>query len=207
MAAALLTVGLLERGVDEEMSRPQLEEVRLQVKACIADLRRIAGSLRPATLDELGLKMALERFADVEAEHGSRLLSFSLDALPGRLPPEVETATYRVIEELLEALADAASVAVSLTVAGQRVQIVLEARPHALEEVVDGVVGERRDAEPPEVHVDVVITRARVELIGGSLLVSPIPGGGRRILAEIPTVAERGASVPASEACASRQRP
>jgi signal transduction histidine kinase len=178
MAAALLTVGLLERGVDEEMSRPQLEEVRCQVKACIADLRRIASSLRPAALDELGLKMALERFADVEAERGSRSLTFSLDALEGRLAPEVETATYRVIEELLDALPDAASVVVSLTAKRQRVQIVLEAWPSA------------EAVEPPEVHVDVVITRARVELIGGSLQVSAISGGGKRILAEIPTSRE-----------------
>jgi signal transduction histidine kinase len=174
MAAALLTVGLLERGVDEEMSRPQMEEVRRQVKACIADLRRIAGSLRPAALDEMGLKMALERFADVEAERGSRSLTFSLDALPQRLAPEVETATYRAIEELLDALVDAASVQVSLTATSRWVQIVLEASPSA-------------DAE---VHVDVVITRARVELIGGSLLVRAIPGGGRGILVQIPTVTD-----------------
>lgn len=180
MAAALLTVGLLERGVDHEMTRPQLEEVRQQVKECIVDLRHIAGSLRPPALDEMGLAMALERFAESGDEHGACAIDFSLGALP-RLPSEVETATYRAIEEMLEALRGAGSVSVTLNASDDHVQVMVEARA---ELAAHAAVGGQ--AEPAEVHVDLIATRARVELIGGSLHVSSMPGGGRRILVQIP---------------------
>jgi signal transduction histidine kinase len=183
MAGALLTVGLLERGVDGEMSRPQLEQVRRQVKGCIVDLRHIAGSLRPPALDELGLAMALERFAEPGGEPGARTVSFALESLPERLPREVETATYRAIEEMLEALQGAGSVSVVLDADETQVRVALDA--HAAETAL--AVG---DAAAPPVHVDLTLTRARVELIGGSLHVSSIPGGGQRVVVEIPIVPE-----------------
>jgi signal transduction histidine kinase len=181
MAAALLTVGLLERGVDQEMSRPQLEEVRQQVKACIVDLRHIAGSLRPPALDEMGLAMALERFAEMEDERGIRWVDFSFGPLPPRLPSEVETATYRAIEEMLQALRGAGSVSVTLHASQEQVQVMIEARAELAAHAVVGA-----PAEPAEVHADLVATRARVELIGGSLHVSSMPGGGKRVLVQIP---------------------
>jgi signal transduction histidine kinase len=204
MAAALLTVGLLERDGDGQLSRVQLEQVRREMKRCIVDLRQIASSLRPPTLDELGLAMALERFADVEAERGERSLTFALEQLPDRLPPEVETATYRVIEDLLDGLEGASSVTIAVGVGGQAVEIVLEA--HALaaakaeqepvESVEEGATGaeaatltEARTRRAG-VCVDLAGARARVELIGGSLRLASISGGGRRVTAEIPLVAE-----------------
>lgn len=183
MAGALLTVGLLERGVDGEMSRPQLEQVRRQVKDCIVDLRHIAGSLRPPALDEMGLAMALERFAEPGGEPGTRTVSFALESLPERLPREVETATYRAIEEMLEALQGAGSVSVVLDADETQARVTVDA--HAAEAAL--AVG---DCVAPPVHVDLTLTRARVELIGGSLHVSSIPGGGERVVVEIPIVPE-----------------
>jgi signal transduction histidine kinase len=172
MAGALLTVGLLERGVDQEMNRPRFEEVRRQVKECIVDLRHIAGSLRPPALDEMGLAMALERFADLEQERGGHPVSLSLGWLPERLPADVETATYRAIEEMLQALEGAGSVSVSLGASKGTVQIVVRAQAAAA------------------VHLDLIATRARIELIGGSLQMNAVPGGDRRIVVEIPVVLE-----------------
>ncbi len=151
------------------MSRPQLEEVRAQVKACIVNLRHIAGSLRPPALDELGLAMALERFAHVD-EHGVRPVGISLGALPERLPAEVETATYRAIEEMLDALADAGLVSVSLSATEDAVQIVVRAQAVLAAQAVGG-------RETGQAQVDLVATRARVELIGGSLRMTATPNG------------------------------
>lgn len=211
MAAALLTVGLLSRGASEELSASQLEEVRREVKACIVDLRHIASSLRPPALDEMGLAMALERFADLEAEHGKRLVTFSVEDFPKRLAPEVETSTYRVIEELLQALRGAASVAVAVTSGGSRVRVVFVAWPRKPGEgeagdrgqgaEANGAAAEGSKAEgakadsanmqsATKVEVELIAARARVELIGGSLQEAPLPGGGRRIVAEIPRLAK-----------------
>jgi signal transduction histidine kinase len=184
MAGALLTVGLLERGIDHDISGAQLEEVRKQVKECIVQLRHIAGSLRPPALDEMGLAMALEHFVDLEQEHRPRSLEFSLGALPDQLPSEVETATYRVIEEMLEALQDAASVSVSVGASDGSMRITVEAAygPPGAQEA------QRRSLD----DVDLIATRARVELIGGSLATKTMPAGGKRIEAQIPIALEGG---------------
>jgi signal transduction histidine kinase len=178
MAGALLTVGLLERGVDQEMNRPQFEEVRRQVKDCIIDLRHIAGSLRPPALDEMGLAMALERFTDLEQERGGHPVSFSLGWLPERLPTDVETATYRAIEEMLQALADASSVSVLLGASEGMVEVLVIAR---------GAVG---PSDAGKLDCDLIATRARVELIGGSLKMAATSAGERRIAVDIPIAPE-----------------
>lgn len=182
MAGALLTVGLLERGIDSDMSGAQLEEVRKQVKGCIVQLRHIAGSLRPPALDEMGLAMALEHFADLEREHGPRPVRFSLGALPERLPPEVETATYRVIEEMLEALGGATAVAVSVGASDGSVHIAVE----ALDGLAPAAADTERSFANVDLNVDLVATRARIELIGGSLRMTALPQGGKRLEAQIP---------------------
>lgn len=191
MAGALLTVSLLERGVNSDMSGPQMEQVRRQVKACIVDLRHIAGSLRPAALDEMGLVMALERFTEIEegrqAQDGRqpRLVRLTVGELPEPLPPDVETSTYRAIEGMLEEMEGAGSVSVSVsTMDEDTILIVLQAEPIAAARAA------RATVEPAELCLSLTATRARVELIGGSLEVCSTPGGGKRVRIEIPIASE-----------------
>lgn len=184
MAGALLTVSLLERGVDAKMSAPQLEQVRRQVKACIIDLRRIAGSLRPPALDEMGLAMALERFAEIEDGRQSCSVQLTVGPLPEQLPPEVETCAYRAIEEMLEEIEGAGFVFVSVGETDGAVQIVVEAHAATAVRAVSTTV------QPAQVRLGLAAAKARVELVGGSLEMVPMPGGGKRVLIEMPTVAE-----------------
>lgn len=179
MAAALLAVGLLERGASGELTQSQLEQVRRRVNDCIVELRELAASLRPASLDELGLLPALERISELEHEHASRSVTFSADGLPGRLPMEVETSAYRVIEELLRALPGARALCVRLAIGDGRLRI-----------AVDG--GGARDAltylsgEDERLDRGLRTARARLELIGGALVVSSGAGDGALLVAEIP---------------------
>lgn len=213
MAAALLTVGLLERGSASELTRAQFDDVRSQVRSSIADLRRIASSLRPVVLDEMGLASALSRIAEVEAESNDRLVTFSTDGLEAGLSRKAEASTYRVIEEILRALGDARSVDVDLSTGQEMVQIVVEAHP--LNDDGEGILagdgkgvlaqdgfaldGSLADEDEQlsqdlfasklgeqQLRADLLATRARVELIGGSLHVGSLLGDGSRIVAELP---------------------
>ncbi len=182
MAAALLAVGLLERGANGELTQSQLEAVRGGVHDCIVELRELAASLRPASLDELGLLPALERISELERQRVSRSITFSADGLPGRLPMEVETSAYRVIEELLQALPGARALHVRLAVedGGLRVAIGGNGEPDAL----PCLSGEDECG-------GLTTVRARLELIGGALVVSPRAAddrgaGGPLLVAEIP---------------------
>ena len=66
----------------------------------LQDVRRLAVELRPKALDDFGLVAALERLArDVRRADRDRV---ELEAQIGeRLPAEVETALYRIVQEAL----------------------------------------------------------------------------------------------------------
>jgi signal transduction histidine kinase len=78
-----------------------LDELRTQVNEATGRLRDLARTLRPPTLDQHGLGVALEQLArDVEQRSG---LAVALDTawLPERRLPLVETAVFRVVQEAL----------------------------------------------------------------------------------------------------------
>lgn len=188
MAAALLTVGLLERAPGE-LTQEQLQEVRSQVKASIVDLRRLAATLRPVVLEEMGLHSALQRISELEQEEGRRAVTFTTHGLPEGLPRELETAAYRAIEEMLDALACSPSIAVDLVTEERSMRIVLEASTS--EQRVEGEEerGGGFDRCLRSVQSELAATRARLELIGGSLHVGAVDGPGTRIVAELPIAA------------------
>lgn len=174
MAAALLTVGLLER-TPGELTQDQLQEVRRQVKASIVDLRRLAATLRPVVLDEMGLVSALQRIAELEQEEAGRLVTFTTHGLPDRLPREIETAAYRAIEEMLDALGSSDAIKVDLGAKERTMRIVMEAPLPR-----DGVDLEQTGRS------ELSATKARLELIGGSLEIGSLDSSGTRIVAELP---------------------
>jgi signal transduction histidine kinase len=75
----------------------QLREIVVET---LHDARRLAVELRPRALDDFGLVAALERLTETSP---SRPVSRSSDHGLGenRLPGEVETALYRIVQEAL----------------------------------------------------------------------------------------------------------
>lgn len=170
LAAALLTVRMLERGSEGAVDPRRLVTLREHVRACIADLRRIADSLRPPVLDEMGLIAALQRVSEVEAEAGRRSVSFHVDGL-GALRRELETSVYRLVEDLIGALADATEIDVALSTSETALSISLLAR----------IEDERGDGAELYKELDsrLISARVRVELQGGSFAALPAPVGLR----------------------------
>jgi signal transduction histidine kinase len=117
LAGVLLGLGAMrsDRAAAEDPGR--LAQVRSDLEATVVALRRLATALRPAVLDELGLRPALERLAD---EHG-----FVLDdGIDGRLPEDLETVVYRVVEDVVEVIDDVVSVVVNAGATGIAIRIV-----------------------------------------------------------------------------------
>ena len=83
-----------------EATAATLAELKTEVQACIADVRRLVYDLRPPALDQLGLVPALQQYAARLAERGPLDISVSAPALPP-LPAAVEVAAYRIATEAL----------------------------------------------------------------------------------------------------------
>ena len=78
-----------------------LESLKGQVKATIADIRRVVYALRPPVLDELGLVSALREHATyAQASNGLRVSIEAPEAMP-KLSAAVEVAAYRIVLEAL----------------------------------------------------------------------------------------------------------
>jgi signal transduction histidine kinase len=139
-------------------------------------LRRLIVELRPAELDELGLEPALEALADRRASEG---LEVAVEAqLDGqRLPPALESAVYRIVQE---ALTNAAKHAGS----GHAV-VRVSAAPASVEVSVSDD-GRGFDVDEPSAGFGLVGMRERAGLLGGSVEVISAPGQGTTVRAVLP---------------------
>ena len=117
LTSILLGLKPLEDALADHPARADLARLREQVVSALQDVRRLAVELRPAVLDDFGLVPALERLTDAFAEQSDVRVDFHSALGEKRLPSEVETTLYRVVQESLTNIvkhANAQHVSVSL---------------------------------------------------------------------------------------------
>lgn len=102
LASHTLTLDAARRamGRDVRAADRLLDDLRSQTEAAVADIRRLIGDLRPATLDDLGLDGALRQLAD-RYEVGGLQVDFEASGPLSPLPAAVEVAAYRIAQEAL----------------------------------------------------------------------------------------------------------
>lgn len=152
-------------------------EARESVRNSLDDVRRIAGELRPQTLDELGLQSALRSLATTveAATPGLRVeRRLELGAEP-ELTPEVELVVYRVAQESLTNVmrhAGASEALLSLERIDGALRLIVRDDGRGLESDGDG-------AGLAGMH-------ERALHVGGRLKVRPAPGGGTEVVLDVP---------------------
>ena len=80
---------------------PQLNDSIGIVDRAIQQVRDLSLDLRPTQLDDLGLVAALRWHIDREARRAGLVSEFVADLSETRLPPELETACFRIAQEAL----------------------------------------------------------------------------------------------------------
>ena len=118
LTSVLLGLKAVERAEDVPTAVADLREL---VVATLQDVRRLAVELRPKALDDFGLSVALERLVETFEEATGIAVEFESQLGGQRLPSEVETTLYRIVQESLTNVAKHAN--------AQRVSILLVRRP------------------------------------------------------------------------------
>ena len=181
---ALTSILLGLRAVEEadigDEAREATARLREQVVETLHDVRRLAVELRPSALDDFGLVPALERLVETFREQTG--IPVELETVLGetRLPPPVETALYRIVQEALTNVikhSRASRVSVLVTRKGDSVAAVVE----------DDGVGFTPD-EVRDGGLGLVGMRERIALLGGRLTVESEPERGTTLVAEVPVV-------------------
>jgi signal transduction histidine kinase len=103
LSALSLHSELAEKFSTTDMSRT-LEQLN-QIQALVADttdrMYELILALRPSALDDLGLESALRALADQVLSNTGIAFQLNARGLGPRLPPEFETALYRIFQEAL----------------------------------------------------------------------------------------------------------
>jgi signal transduction histidine kinase len=165
---------------------PGMLEAKKLVDDLMARVSSLSLDLRPAMLDDLGLLPALlwlfERYtAQTRVE-----VAFEHQHLDGRLPRELETAAFRIVQEALTNIARHAGCAR----AEVRVWITPDQRTLGVR-IADAGRGFDAGAAARSGRAGLLGMRERAAALGGQLTIDAAPGAGARLTAELPLARSR----------------
>jgi signal transduction histidine kinase len=184
LTALILGLKALEQAVPEDApGRDRLREVEATVGRIGREAHELALDLRPTALDDIGLAPALSAYVTRWSERCGLAADFQAVGLDGdRLPRDVETTVYRVVQEALHNVAKHA--------AARRVSVIVERRGDELTALVEddgrGFDTEGVGSRSGRRGLGLLGMRERVGLVGGTLLVESGDGAGTTVRARIP---------------------
>ncbi len=178
LTSILLGLKPLERSAATPDDRAAVATLRELVVSTLQGVRRLAVELRPSALDDFGLETATERLVSTFRE--STGLRVDLETRLGevRLPTEIETILYRIVQEALANVVKHAE--------ASQVSIVLTQSEHAVTAVIED---DGRGFDPNATGDDalgLVGLQERIALVGGRLRIESSQGAGTTIAAEVP---------------------
>ncbi|NTU83543.1 MAG: PAS domain-containing protein, partial [Chloroflexales bacterium] len=168
-------------GRAEALSR--IGQIEALVNTISQETRKMARSLRPTVLDDLGLSIALSTYAEEWSQRTGTPVAFHSSGFDyGRLLPAVETAIYRVVlEALLNVLKHTQATQVSL---------ILECRDGAVVAIIEdnghGFDAEAVLAQPARWGLGILGMKERVSLVGGTLTIESAAGVGTTVFVRVP---------------------
>ena len=178
LTSILLGLKPLERTAATEEDRAVVASLRELVVSTLQDVRRLAVELRPSTLDDFGLSTAVERLAETFRDNTGMRVDVDAQLGDVRLPAEVETALYRIVQEALANIVKHAE--------ATRVSILLTRKESSVAAVVEDDGKGFDKSETGDDVLGLVGMRERVGLVGGRLVIESAKGSGTTIAAEVP---------------------
>ena len=167
----------------ESGTRARLEEVKGLAGRALDDLHRVIFDLRPSILDDLGLLAAVRWYAARHIEPLGIAVRCEFEDVESRVPRDVATAVFRIVQEaLLNVARHAKAENVLLQIAADEKRLLIEIED-------DGRGFDPKSAERPSETgrgLGLLGMRERVEILGGKMSLDSAPGNGAHITLEIP---------------------
>ncbi len=161
-----------------------LPDVRQGIRELVENLRIICSSLRPLTIDSLGLGAAIKSHVRDWSARTAINVSLDLDENLGRLPEATELSIFRIVQEGINNVwrhAHATEVQVSLRHTSPRMlMITIRDNGEGLAEDFDLAALARSG------HYGLVGISERVTLLAGRFRMLRLPEGGSMLQVEIP---------------------
>ncbi len=155
----------------------ELAETKSLANRAMTELLTLARALRPAALDDLGLRAALSALVEELGEQSEITTSFEGTGDPTGVPMDVQLVTYRVAQEALSNAAQHSE--------ASRIRVRLDQDAEGIEL---GVSDDGRGFSFDQAATGLGLggMRVRALLVGGELLVESRPDEGTRIRLRVP---------------------
>lgn len=192
-----LSLGLkgLERTLADEGQRERVRWLQGLTGEIGRDIHRAAADLRPTALDDLGLYKALLTYCSGWSERYG--VDVDVQAIGGsddeRLPMEIETVLYRIVQEALTNVlkhAAARTVSIVLERKGAVIRLIVEDDGRGFDP--DSLPRAGADDGTTRRHLGLLGIRERLSLVGGALTLESAPGAGTALFVQVPTTVQAG---------------
>jgi PAS domain S-box-containing protein len=169
--------------LDTPALAPLLEESISTVERTLQQVRSLSLDLRPSLLDDLGLVPALRWYVDRQAQQAGFAVRFTAAPLAKCLPPHLEIACFRIVQEALTNVVRHAR--------AQRVSVALRQHENELQLTIrdDGVGFDAQYALACAARgesLGLLGMQERASLAGGQIEIVSTPGHGTEIRAHFP---------------------
>jgi PAS domain S-box-containing protein len=168
-------------------SNPSDAEHHLREALTLADeaqneAKQLAYDLRPAILDDFGLKAAVAVLTSNFERRTGVSVEFIAPAFASRFDSLLETSVYRIVQELLANVAKhSAATRVSVQLLMRENTLVLEVADNG-----KGLESAKGQLSVSTTHFGLRNIRERVEFFGGSFRIESLEGRGTEVMIEVP---------------------
>ena len=165
----------------------RLEQIQRRIESASKEVRRFSRDLRPSVLDDLGLVPAVKGLL-VDLRESGMIAELSISGDTHRLPPDVELALFRIIQEALNNVrkhAQASHVAIDVEFLDSRVKVSVRDDGQGFE--LMGSPGDFAYAG----KFGLLGIQERVQLLHGHFQVQAGKGKGTTVSVDVPTEPSR----------------
>jgi signal transduction histidine kinase/PAS domain-containing protein len=175
-----LNIDQIEKNIDDtEFVLEQMKSLDQSILNISENLHNIAMSLRPLTLDHLGLIPAINQYTSTIQKLNGTNINFIHEGFERRLPNNIETIIYRVIQEALTNIvrhAHASSASIKLKMEDYKVTVIIQ----------DDGVGFDTTVSPTRTHIGLLGMKERLNMINGKLSIDSQHNIGTTVTIEVP---------------------
>jgi signal transduction histidine kinase len=175
MTAVKIDLALFERKLDT--LREEITSTTKLVDDAIATMHEVVRELRPAVLDHLGLRAAIEWQMQDFQERAKIECQFNSDLDELELDPQRSTAVFRILQEVLTNVArHAQATRVEASLRKEDNYLILEVRDN----------GKGIPQAPDTNGFGILGMRERAHVFGGEVIIQGSPGQGTTVTVRIP---------------------
>lgn len=180
LVSLIVQLKLVEAAKNADARRNNLEAFRIQLRATLDEVRKMALELHPKVLDDLGLEQAIHWFAESCSKNHDLQITVIIKGDLSNLPERFTVTIYRVIQESLSNVVKHSQ--------ARHAQVEVDHQPGELLLRIndDGKGFIVNAASEYGGNMGILGMQERVSLLGGHFEIHSQPGKGTTVQAEIP---------------------